>query len=189
MKKSFAVVCLIVFVSFFTGCAEMNQYFAKANYDRQEAEGQTVVSGDYTAAYYAAQKTLQDDNLKIVSASGSTMPIVLVGETYKMRSEGDRLGGTVVANLFGGKKATKKVVEKEVISRTIVIKERYDSTWKVIPGKMGILISGEKTGRNGEGETVEVMEKEMSPADEMKMMEKVKSLIAEYTKYPDRMGK
>ncbi|PKL92967.1 MAG: hypothetical protein CVV21_01075 [Candidatus Goldiibacteriota bacterium HGW-Goldbacteria-1] len=187
MKKSVIVLMLFVFVMVFTGCAELEKYIIKSNYSAQEAEGQTVINAGANEAYYAARKCLLDDGLKIVRNSTSG-PIILVGESYKMRSEGDRLTNTLFTNMLGGKKATESVVEKEVKSRQFIIKARYDQNWKIIEGQLGILYTGNITGINGQGKVVKTIEANVLGEERQRAMAKLKSLIAEYTKDSSKMG-
>jgi hypothetical protein len=187
MKKSAIVLVLSVFIFVFTGCAELEKYMIKSNYNAQEAEGQTVITAGANEAYYAARKCLLDDGLKIVRNSTSG-PIILVGERYKMRSEGDRLSNTLFSNMLGGKKATESVVEKEVKSRQFIIKARYDENWKIIEGQLGILYLGNITGVNGQGKVVKTIEASVSEDEKQRAMKKLKGLIAEYTKDSSKMG-
>jgi len=187
MKKSAIVLMLSVFMLMFAGCAELEKYMIKSNYNAQEAEGQTVMTAGYTEAYYAARKCLLDDGLKIVRNS-SNLPVVLVGESYKMRSEGDRLSNTLFSNMLGGKKATESVVEKEVKSRQFIIKARYDENWKIVEGKIGVIYTGNITGVNGQGKAVKTIEASVSEDEKQRAMSKLKSLIDEYTKDSSKMG-
>jgi hypothetical protein len=176
---------MFVLVLAFAGCGE--EYMAKANYDAQEAEGQIVMPGELNEAYYAAKKILKDEGLSIVSDSRSNQPVILVGEAYQMRSEGERITKSVISNIFGGDKAADKVVAKEVKRRTIIIKPRYDRDWNVIKGKIGIIYVGEKTGVNAQGDVVETFEKNI-PADETKrIMDRMRDLTMEYVKDNGKM--
>jgi|GEM_PF-3549779 hypothetical protein len=185
MKKALKVFVLLASVLAFAGCGE--EYMAKANYDAQEAEGQTVMPGEMTEAYYAAKKILKDEGLVIVSDSRDNRPVILVGEAYQMRSEGERITNSFISNMFGGDKAADNVVSKEIKRRTIIIKPRHDRNWDVIKGKIGVIYAGEKTGVNSQGDAVETMEKSV-PADEAKrIMDRMRELTMEYVKDNGKM--
>ena len=186
MKRRLKVLALLVLVPVFAGCGE--EYMAKANYDAQEAEGQTVMPGETTEAYYAAKKILKDEGFVIVSDSRSNQPVILVGEAYQMRSEGERLTNSFLSNMFGGDKAADKVVSKEIKRRTIIIKPRHDRDWNIIKGKIGVIYVGEKTGVNAHGDVVETIEKSV-PADETKrIMDKIGELTMEYVRDNGKMN-
>ncbi len=190
MKKLMVVIFVLLLVFAFTGCAEFEEYAIKKNLESQEAEGRIVLTGGYyTEAYYAAKKILKDEGLTIVHDSLSAFPMNLIGESYKKRSEGDRLKDTIITNMIGGKKNTEKVVDTIVKSRNFTMKYRYDDRWKIIKGQMGVLYTGNVTGKNGQGVVVETIEDGVSETEKKQAIEKLKSLINEYVKDPSKMGK
>jgi hypothetical protein len=187
MKRSLTLMAFIVIAVVFAGCG-LEEFCAKQNYIAQEGEGQTVLDiTDLNAAYYAARRILTEDGLKIVNDSQSAFPIHLIGESYKQKSEGDRLKGTLVMNLMGGKKATEKVVDKEVKSRTFIIKPRYDEKWKFVAGKVGLLYFGDIIGRNGQGAAVETIESSVTNDEKNRVLTRFKTYMAEYIKDPSKM--
>ncbi|MGD0566034.1 MAG: hypothetical protein ABSA34_01730 [Candidatus Goldiibacteriota bacterium] len=187
MKKVLKLLALLACVIALSGCG--GEYMAKANYDAQEAEGQAVMPGELNEAYYAAKKILKDEGLSIVSDSRGSQPVILTGEAYQMRSEGERITNSFISNMLGGDKAADKVVSKEVKRRTIIIKPRYDINWNLVKGKIGVIYKGETEGVNGQGEVVENIEKSV-PADEAgRIMDKLGDLTMEYVKDNSKMNR
>ena len=81
------------------------------------------------------------------------------------------------------------MVSKEVKRRTIIIKPRYDISWKIVKGKIGVIYVGETNGVNGQGAVVENIEKS-APADEVKrVMDKLSELTMEYVKDNSKMNR